>query len=63
MGKVETVLLGWRGGGHVYLGNDAPVIGIAHPFVILNLVQDNMRPWFVILKQVQDDELWGKGVG
>jgi hypothetical protein len=25
-------------------------------FVILNLFQDNMRPWFVILKQVQDDE-------
>ena len=20
-----------------------------------------MRPWFVILKQVQDDELWGEG--
>ena len=25
-------------------------------FVILNLVQDNMRRLFVILKQVQDDE-------
>jgi hypothetical protein len=24
--------------------------------VILNLFQDNMRPWLVILKQVQDDE-------
>jgi len=22
-----------------------------------------MRPWFVILKQVQDDELWGEEVG
>jgi hypothetical protein len=22
-----------------------------------------MRPWFVILKQVQDDERWGEGVG
>ena len=28
-------------------------------FVILNLFQDNMRPWFVILKQVQDDERVG----
>jgi len=27
-----------------------------NPIVILNLFQDNMRPWFVILKQVQDDE-------
>ncbi|MFO0111451.1 MAG: hypothetical protein ACK519_03250 [Sphingomonadaceae bacterium] len=31
------------------------------PFVILNLFQYNMRPLFVILKQVQDDE--GRGSG
>ncbi|WP_397604137.1 hypothetical protein [Sphingorhabdus sp.] len=41
-----------------YFGRGAPVIGILHPFVILNLFQDNMRLWFVILKQVQDDELY-----
>ena len=27
-----------------------------HPTVILNLFQDNARPLFVILKQVQDDD-------
>jgi hypothetical protein len=27
-------------------------------FVILNLFQDNAQPPLVILKQVQDDELW-----
>ncbi len=27
--------------------------------VILNLFQDNAQPPLVILKQVQDDELWG----
>ena len=32
------------------------------PFVILNLFQDNMRPLFVILKQVQDDEGRGSGL-
>jgi hypothetical protein len=44
---------------------NAPVTGIpqCHSFVILNLFQDNMRPWFVILKQVQDDERLGEGVG
>ena len=28
----------------------AIVTGIGHSFVILNLFQDNMRPWFVILE-------------
>ena len=32
------------------------------PFVILNLFQDNKRPLFVILKQVQDDEGRGSGL-
>ena len=32
-------------------------------FVILNLFQDNEPRSHVILKQVQDDELWGEGVG
>ena len=30
---------------------------MSHTFVILNLFQDNAQRWFVILKQVQDDEL------
>jgi hypothetical protein len=41
----------------------AIVTGIAHSFVILNLFQDNEPRSHVILKQVQDDELWGEGVG
>jgi hypothetical protein len=48
---------------NILSGDDAIVAGTAHSFVILNLFQDNMRPWFVILKQVQDDERWGEGVG
>jgi hypothetical protein len=43
-------------------GDDAIVTGI-HSFVILNLFQDNEPRSHVILKQVQDDELWGEGVG
>jgi hypothetical protein len=35
----------------------------ATPFVILNLFQDNKRPWNVILKQVQDDEAWSEEDG
>jgi hypothetical protein len=42
-------------------GDDAFATGTAHSFVILNLFQDNMRPLFVILKQVQDDG--GRGSG
>ena len=45
-----------------FLGNP-PVTGIAHSFVILNLFQDNDPRSHVILKQVQDDERWGEGVG
>jgi hypothetical protein len=33
-----------------YCEDDAIVIGIAHSFVILNLVQDNKPPWHVILE-------------
>jgi hypothetical protein len=44
-------------------GDDAFVTGIEHSFVILNLFQDNEPRSHVILKQVQDDELWGEGVG
>jgi hypothetical protein len=40
-----------------------PIIGIEHSFVILNLFQDNDPRSHVILKQVQDEELWGEGVG
>ena len=46
-----------------YCEDDAIVIGISHSFVILNLVQDNKPPSHVILKQVQDDDLWGEEDG
>ncbi len=46
-----------------YLGLIATVTGIDHSFVILNLFQDNEPRSHVILKQVQDDELWGEEVG
>jgi hypothetical protein len=49
----------WNG----FLGVIAPVTGIAPSFVILNLFQDNEPRSHVILKQVQDDALWGEGVG
>ena len=45
-----------------YFGDDADVTGI-HSFVILNLFQDNEPRPHVILKQVQDDELWGEEIG
>ena len=43
-----------------YFGADSIVTGIDHSFVILNLFQDNEPRSHVILKQVQDDELWGE---
>jgi hypothetical protein len=48
----------WQGLRDSYCEDDAIVIGIVHSFVILNLFQDNKPPSHVILKQVQDDELW-----
>ncbi len=57
MGKVETALVGVVGG----VMNTASCT--LAPVVILNLFQDNEPRSHVILKQVQDDELWGEEVG
>ena len=48
---------------HTHLGDSAPVAVISHSFVILNLFQDNEPLSHVILKHVQNDELWGEAVG